>query len=251
MLYLIIINSRHLKLFYGIIRIAVLFNFIMSKTKSILTKPDAETLAKLNHTDNVYLVEYRQKFESQSWWQKVVSLYRDIKKVRRQKELARQCGDIKTAYLRRNELDRQWLAHLFNEYRHTRKYADHYGHQLPLLIGNTIEAIDKSIAPVIHALNQNGFTTSFCCHGHKGKYSSTYAYIGLAEKKEFPSDMLVILDKQQIGYRLSSINKYPAIYCDKIEDNERFIQALCLWAKQIYNIDNESIRRLWAKTTLI
>lgn len=223
----------------------------MSKTKSISIKPDAETLAKLNHTDNAYLVEYRQQFQAQSWWQNIVSLYRDIKKVRHYRRIARQCGDIKTAYQRRNELDRQWLAHLFNEYRHTRKYADHYGHQLPLLIGNTIEAIDKGIAPVIHALNENGFATSFCCHGHKGQYFSSHAYIGLAEKKDFPSGMLEILDRQKIGYHFSPIGQYPAIYCNKTEDNERFTQALCLWAKQTYNIDNESIRRLWAKPTLI
>lgn len=209
----------------------------MKKTKSV--KPDAETLAKLNYTDN----PYRKELKALSWWQELVEIYRYVKKVKRRKWLIQQCGDIKTAYQRRNEQDKEWLASLFNDYRWTRKYADNYGAQLPLLLGNSIEAIDKNIAPVIYALNHNGYETFVCCHGHCNKYSNTYAYIGLAHKKEFPSDMLSFLDEHQVAYRIHNFS----IYSDKTENNEKFVQTLCLWTKEKYGIDHNSIKRLWAK----
>lgn len=218
------------------------------------TKIDAATLAKLNHTDNIALRQYREKYKKHS----CLMFFKDIIEFAYKTTIQKIAGaDIVLSYARRSPIDKYWLIMLLKEYKKNLILAEGKGKKIPFNNNNYLYPIDAKIAKAIFALNNQGIDTKYCCEGGQERGHSYSVYITLDYNKHFPDSLINKLNESKVNYELCSQkidNPYengPALYARSTkeksnhESNNEMLSALEDWADEQGVPDLNVLKHQW------
>lgn len=206
------------------------------------TKISPEMLAKLNHTNNLHLIEYRKKNIIKILF---TNSYNNFK-IHIFSLLAG--GDIKKSYQRRNALDKLWIISLLNEYKKDLLLSEGFGRKVPLWNGFRFCVIDRKIAPVVFALNKIGVQTNNSCEGNQETGHSWTAYISTSVDDKLPKELIDYLIRKNVRYSFNeSYSEYVGnvLHAKNAEENKIFVEALTDWAKEKGINDIDESKYFW------